>query len=163
MERATLDIVSLAALGYKSNALSSKSSFAEAYKTVFDLSLLGQMIAVIHQYIPVRSWLPLKVNRDFVNASAQIRNLLRDQIRGRKREIAEKGRTPDVVQKSRDLLTLMVEEKSSGAAPWTEDEMLNHVSTGKYTASSNLLTYFRSSYSISWLQVGIGILNLNAS
>jgi cytochrome P450 len=134
LEKATLDIVSLAALGYKSNALSSKSSFAEAYKKVFELPLLGQIVAVIHQYVPVRSWLPLRVNRDFVNASAQIRKLLRDQIRERKSAITEKGKTPDETRKSRDLLTLMVEEKSGGVAPWTEDEMLNHVSTGEAIA-----------------------------
>lgn len=127
-----MDIISLAALGYKSNALSSKSAFAEAYKKVFELPLLGQIIAAIHQYIPLRSWLPLKVNRDFVTANAQIRNRLKDQIRERKGAIAKKGRTPDMNQKSRDLLTLMVEEKSEGFAPWTEDEMLNHVSTRKF-------------------------------
>jgi cytochrome P450 len=131
LEKATLDIVSLAVLGYESNALSSKSSFAEAYKTVFELPLLGQMIAVIHQYVPVRSWLPLKVNREFVAASAQIRNLLREQIRERRVTISDKGKGPDTAQKSRDLLTLMVEEKSGGVAPWSEDEMLNHVSTGE--------------------------------
>ena len=131
LEKATLDIVSLAVLGYKSNALSSRSSFAEAYKKVFELPLLGQIIAVIHQYVPIRSWLPLRVNREFVSASAQIRNLLRDQIRERKFNIAEKWNTPDVTPKSRDLLTLMVEEKSGGVAPWSEDEMLNHVSTAR--------------------------------
>ena len=131
LEKATLDIVSLAVLGYKSNALSSRSSFAEAYKKVFELPLLGQIIAVIHQYVPIRSWLPLRVNREFVSASAQIRNLLRDQIRERKITIAEKWKMPDVTPKSRDLLTLMVEEKSGGVAPWSDDEMLNHVSVGQ--------------------------------
>jgi cytochrome P450 len=128
LEKATLDIVSLAVLGYKSNALSSKSSFAEAYKKVFELPLLGQIIAVIHQYVPVRTWLPLRVNREFVAASAQIRNLLREQIRERKIALAGKEKSA-VTQKSRDLLTLMVEEKAGGVAPWSEEEMLNHVST----------------------------------
>jgi cytochrome P450 len=138
LEKATLDIVSLAVLGYKSNALSSRSSFAEAYKKVFELPLLGQIIAVIHQYVPVRSWLPLRVNREFVAASAQIRNLLREQIRERKIAVVGKEKS-DVTQKSRDLLTLMVEEKAGGAAPWSEDEMLNHVSTEEFVRKPTCL------------------------
>lgn len=126
--RATLDIIGSSALGYELNSLSSYSRFAEAYHTIWEFPALGLLIAFVNQYISIRPWLPLKVNRDFVRANSDVRGLISDQIRKRKREILEQGDVIDGDGKQRDLLTLMIEEKSEGPEPWTEVEILNHVS-----------------------------------
>jgi cytochrome P450 len=128
LSKATLDIISLSALGHKLDSLSSYSRFAEAYHTIFEFPALGLLVAFINQYIPIRSWLPLKVNLDFVQANLDIRKFLRNQIRERKRQVLENS---DAVKgndgNKRDLLTLMIEEKSGGSDPWTEIEIRDHV------------------------------------
>jgi cytochrome P450 len=123
----TLDIIGHAALGYELNSLSTSSVFADCYDTVFSASLLGNLITVIHHFVPIRWALPIKVNRDFVNANATIRRLLREHIRRRKHEISinKEG----VVGEKHDLLTLMIKEKVDVVDPWSEDEILGHVST----------------------------------
>jgi cytochrome P450 len=128
LSKATLDIIGLSALGYKLESLSSYSRFAEAYRTIFEFPALGLLIAFINQYVSIRPWLPLKVNRDFVQANVDIRTLVRMHIRERKKQVLQldgfaKGNNGN----KRDLLTLMVEEKSGGPDPWTETEILDHV------------------------------------
>ena len=128
LSKATLDIIGISALGYKLESLSSYSRFAEAYRTIFEFPALGLLIAFINQYVSIRSWLPLKVNRDFVQANLDIRTLIRNHIRERQKYtlLSNDFRNGNGGNK-RDLLTLMVEEKSGGPDPWTETEILDHV------------------------------------
>jgi len=126
LSKTTLDIIGRAALGFELNSLSSGSTFAECYATIFELSTLAQIITVVHQYVPVRQWLPFRVNREFVHACAEIIHLLREHIRRRKQEVygSEKPSSADA---GRDLLTVMVEQGSKDRDAWTEDEMLGHL------------------------------------
>jgi hypothetical protein len=123
LAKTTLDVVGLAALGYQLKSLSSSSPLAECYQKIFELTTpLQILIAVIHQYVPVRRFLPLETNKVYVHANAVVRQTLREHIRGRRRDFQaglfklEKG--------GRDLLTLMIEESKDS---YSEDEMLGYV------------------------------------
>ncbi|TVY92874.1 Cytochrome P450 monooxygenase [Lachnellula willkommii] len=127
----TLDVIGLAVLGRELSALSVPSPFAEHYDTLFATSNVGNLIAVIHQAIPIRWALPIKVNRDFLHSRNQIRVLLLQHIRKRKEELAltHNASTQDQSNSgsSRDLLTLMIEEKLDVSDGWTEDDILGHL------------------------------------
>ncbi|OQU95832.1 hypothetical protein CLAIMM_01999 [Cladophialophora immunda] len=138
LAKTTLDIVGLAALGYQLDSLSKPSILAESYEKIFEcITPLQVLISTIHRFIPVRSWLPLKVNKEYVHANADVRTRLRQHIRQRKREFQE-GKILGEKQ-SRDLLTLMIEESKD---TWSEDEMLgyllNFMSAGHETTAGAL-------------------------
>ena len=124
LSKTTLDIVGLAALGYKLDSLSTSSPLAENYEKIFDCATpLQILISVLNQFVPIRSLLPLKTNKLYVKANAEIKRILRDHIRTRKTEFREgkiHGETA-----TRDLLTLMIEESKD---TWSEEEMLGYVS-----------------------------------
>ncbi|OCL03967.1 cytochrome P450 [Glonium stellatum] len=126
--KATLDIIGLVVLGVELNSLSSSSSFAECYGRILNQSPVGQAISALNMFLPVRKWLPLKANRDFVKANQEVRRLLREAIRERKREILEEEKTKSqfTVEGGRDLLTFMIYEKSQGENPWTDEDILGH-------------------------------------
>jgi len=134
-----LDIIGLTALGLELEQLSSAStctySFHEAYHTIFEQSVTRQVITLINMYIPLRSWLPLKANRRFVEANNDLRRMLRQIIKERTNEIAERERTASKTVDGRDLLTFMIEERSDN---WTDEEILGHVSCS-YDSTYNLL------------------------
>ena len=124
LAKTTLDVVGVAALGYNLDALSTSCSLAESYEKIFEcVTALQVLISVIHQYIPIRNFLPLKVNRDYVRANREVRRILREHIRLRKKEYRD-GKIHGE-KASRDLLTLMIEESQD---IWSEDEMLGFVS-----------------------------------
>jgi len=115
--------VGLAALGYELNSLSTSSALAESYEKIFEFATpLQILISVVHQYVPIRHLLPLEANQNFVRANEDVRRILRDHIRRRKREFRE-GLVHGE-KASRDLLTLMIEESKD---TWSEDEMLGYV------------------------------------
>ena len=128
LSKTTLDAIGLTALGAQFDNLVSPTEFALAFERVFGMetSIIAALMSAINIYFPIRGWLPIKVNRDYLNANWTIRRLLREHIRKRKIELASKGKAsePDA-----DLLALMIREKDGGVDPWTEDEMLNHVRT----------------------------------
>ncbi|KIW90897.1 uncharacterized protein Z519_08680 [Cladophialophora bantiana CBS 173.52] len=133
LSKTTLDVVGLAALGYELNSLSTPSQLATSYGKIFEFATpLQILISVVHQFVPIRQWLPLKTNQSFVQANATVRKILREHIRKRKSEFrkglikGEKG--------NRDLLTLMIEESKD---TWSEDEMLGYVVTALPTDVSS--------------------------
>lgn len=114
----------MAALGYELNSLSTSSELARSYETIFEcVSPLQVLISLANQYLPIRPWLPLKTNRDFVNANAVVRKILLQHIRERKQDFAQGKILGE--KANRDLLTLMIEESGD---VWSEDEMLGYVS-----------------------------------
>lgn len=146
LAKTTLDIVGVAALGYELNSLSSSSILAESYEKIFEfVTPLQILISLVHRYIPIRRWLPLKANRDYVNANLEVRQRLRQHIRQRKQEFRE-GKIRGE-KSSRDLLTLMIEESKD---TWSEDEMLGYVGASirireQFTNNLQLLN-FMSAY-----------------
>ncbi|OQV00112.1 hypothetical protein CLAIMM_05650 [Cladophialophora immunda] len=138
LSKTTLDVVGLAALGYELNSLSTPSLLATSYGKIFEFATpLQILISVVHQFVPIRQWLPLKTNQSFVQANATVRKILRDHIRKRKGEFRDglvKGE-----KANRDLLTLMIEESKD---TWSEDEMLgyllNFMSAGHETTAGAL-------------------------
>ncbi|KAH8808645.1 cytochrome P450 3A5 [Xylogone sp. PMI_703] len=134
----TLDIVGLAVLGTELKSLSSSSPLADSYQKIFEIvTPLQVLITVLNQYIPIRSWLPLEANRAYVRANGEVRRILREQIRLRRKEYQERKSTNE--KGSRDLLGLMIEETKD---TYTEEEMLgyllNFMSAGHETTSGAL-------------------------
>lgn len=99
-----------------------------SYEKIFECATPAQLlISFIHQYVPIRPFLPFKANRNYVNANAEVRRILREHIRQRKAEY-RRGEIHGE-KASRDLLTLMIEESQDA---WSEDEMLGYVSLSPY-------------------------------
>ncbi|RFU35026.1 hypothetical protein B7463_g1272, partial [Scytalidium lignicola] len=134
----TLDIVGLAVLGFKLKSLSSSSALADSYQKIFEIvTPLQILITVVNQYLPVRSWLPLEANKAYVRANGEVRRILREHIRRRRKEFRE-GQFKNE-KGSRDLLGLMIEESKDS---YTEEEMLgyllNFMSAGHETTAGAL-------------------------
>lgn len=124
LSKTTLDIIGVAALGYELNSLSTSSPLAKSYETVFEFATPMQiLINILHRYIPIRNWLPIKTNQDFIRANETTRRIIREQIRTRREEF-QKG-TLKGEKAGRDLLTLMIEESRDTLS---EDDMLGYVS-----------------------------------
>jgi cytochrome P450 len=129
-----LDIIGTTALGVEIGSLSApRSTFSTLYNTILDQPPMGQLISAINMFLPVRRWLPLKANLDFVHATVEVRRLLRELIRERRESIFGTKETKAEVQRqfteagSRDLLTFMIYERSEGENKWSEDDILGHV------------------------------------
>ncbi len=71
----------------------------------------------------------MELNRKYARAVAGIRTLLRGVYRQRVADMAAaKGELPSDKTASKDLLTFMLEARTSGEARWTESEIVDHVS-----------------------------------
>jgi cytochrome P450 len=122
----TLDIIGVAALGVNLDNLDTPTPFHEYYHQMFDPPPLGQALLALNAFIPVQ-WIPLQENRQFRRAKDMIRKLLREIIQQRIRTITKSDKAVDDSE-STDLLTYLVEEMCTMDTPWTEDELLGHVS-----------------------------------
>jgi cytochrome P450 len=129
-----LDTIGVIALGIELDTLSSTYpvGFRELYHTILNPSPMGQLVWVINSFIPIRSWLPLKANRQFVQANTDLRKMLRDIIQQRVRDLGD-GTLKKEMGESRDLLTYMLEEaeierEKTGEQVWTEEDITGHVS-----------------------------------
>jgi hypothetical protein len=123
LSKATLDIVGLACLGYELNSLSTSSPLAKCYEQMFEFATPVQIVInIIHRYIPIRPFLPLKANKTFVHATETTRAILREHIQLRRKEYRD-GKVHGE-KSSHNLLTLMI-EASRDTMP--EDEMLGYV------------------------------------
>ncbi len=131
----TLDIIGIFGLGIDLQNLSSDHSvFHECYHEVFDPPPAGLVLTTINAFIPIR-WLPVKPNRDFIRANGIVHSMLDDIIKQRIADVRtakgqskpEKGASEE--EKSKDLLTFMVEEKyfAADGDTWSEDDMLNQI------------------------------------
>ncbi|KAH8907658.1 cytochrome P450 [Coniochaeta sp. PMI_546] len=149
--RLTLDIIGVFGLGVDLQNLSSEHSiFHECYHEVFDPPPAGLVLTAINAFVPIR-WLPVKPNRDFIRANGIVHSMLGEIIKQRIVDVrtAKKRSKPDVEvsdEKSKDLLTFMVEEKyyAEDGDTWSEDDMLNQIlnfvaGAGHETTASSLV------------------------
>lgn len=127
--RATLNIIGLLTLGKELDDLNTTPSFHDCYDGIFNQSPLSSAITAINTFLPLRSWLPLEANRSFVRANEEVKRILREQIRQRKKEVAanEFEKDSSAIPISRDVLTYLLEATPSGQQQWTEDELLGYV------------------------------------
>ncbi|PHH80715.1 hypothetical protein CDD80_63 [Ophiocordyceps camponoti-rufipedis] len=102
----TLDIIGLAGMGVDFRNLETPSLFHQNMQRIFDLSPLGEVLMLMSAYVPIRL-LPLRENRTYKEALADIRRLLRELIRERVREMT----TPEGVlleTDRQDILSYMI-------------------------------------------------------
>ncbi|EXJ63356.1 uncharacterized protein A1O5_11677 [Cladophialophora psammophila CBS 110553] len=120
----TLDIITLACLGLRMHNMTEPSPFALAYAKVFENTPWSAIMHTLNVYIPIRKLVPVKANREFLQANQTVRDLLRQQIRNKRASLEGKEKAAIT---DKDLLALMIKERGQGAEIWTEDEMLGHV------------------------------------
>jgi cytochrome P450 len=133
--RLMLDIIGVFGLGVDLENLSSEHSvFHDCYHETFAPGPTGMALTAINAFVPIR-WLPVKANRDFIRANGIVHSILGNIVKQRIAEVQEARKQPDLHngtsgdEKSKDLLTYMVEEKyfGDGGDHWSEDDMLNQI------------------------------------
>ena len=149
--KTALDIVGHACLGVDLSELSagssSSSTFYHCYEQLLNLPPVGQLVFALNTLVPVRSWLPVKENRDFVHAMAEVRRLLMEQLREKKTEILGEGgiiKKDFLEQADADMLTYMVMEMGKQENLWTDDDILGHLLTimsGGHETTAGALTW----------------------
>jgi cytochrome P450 len=134
LSQTTLDIIGKASLGVDLGSLSTESStFHHLYDQLLNLPPIGAIVFLLNIFFPVRPWIPLKANRDFMHASSEVRRLLLETIRKRKTEVFANGNVrSDFAEEGegQDYLTFMIREKGVGKDKWSDEEILGHVSSG---------------------------------
>lgn len=131
----TLDIITLACLGLRMHNLTEPSPFALAYAKVFENTPWSASMHALNVYVPIRKILPVKSNREFLQANQAVKDLLRQQIRSKRAALAGKEKAAIT---DKDLLALMIKERGQGEDIWTEDEMLGHVSLQRLQLRMNV-------------------------
>jgi cytochrome P450 len=129
-----MDIIGITVLGIELDTLSSiyPLSFQELYGRLLHQSPVGQLIWLIHSFVPIRKYVPLEANRRFINARRDIRTMLREIVEKRKADLKDGTYKKDIGE-SRDLLTYILEElelrqQETGQEIWTVDDIVGHVS-----------------------------------
>ena len=131
-------MISLATLGIELESLYTTGlPFSELYRRIQDQDPAGITLSLINTFVPIR-WIPLKANRNFLDANKEVKQVLRETIRSRAIEVQNVeygGQLKDTMvqfteEGSQDLLTFMLYERGPGEDRWSEDEILGHVSTG---------------------------------
>ncbi|KAK3339913.1 cytochrome P450 [Lasiosphaeria hispida] len=137
----TLDIIAIATLGVELHNLEESTRFHECYQQVFNPAPVGQVLFVLDSILPVR-WIPIEANRQFKRATKELRELVREIVRQRVKDVTERGKGIINDTGRRDLLTYMIEETYTTDNPWDEDELMGHIlnmlSAGHETTASAL-------------------------
>ena len=132
--------------------LTERYTFHEAYRQFFTPGTVGKALLFANGFVPTR-WLPLQANRDFLDATGWLHDVLRGIIRDRYRDVRAAMASGEYESKdSRDLITFIVEESMPGgvAEGIKEDDFLGHVSLDDSLTSScviKLLLLNNSSWS----------------
>ncbi|CAK7197853.1 hypothetical protein SEUCBS139899_000503 [Sporothrix eucalyptigena] len=139
----TLDVVGIFVLGEDLHNFECRTEFQTCYESMFDLSTAGMLLAAVNLAVPIR-WIPLQANREFMDASKRLRQILTDMTEERIAAVeAKMGKqsSPTPI----DLLTYMVETKYLAKIPgdrWTKQELieqvLNFMATGHETTAGAL-------------------------
>ncbi|KAI1414337.1 cytochrome P450 [Hypoxylon sp. FL1857] len=133
LSKSTMDTIGVTVLGVELETLSSMYplGFQELYSRVLHQGAVGTLISVINAFIPVRSIIPLEANRRFIQATTDLRKMLRDIIQKRTADLSD-GTYKKEMGESRDLLTYMLEEaelrrQETGKEVWTVDDIIGHL------------------------------------
>ncbi|KAI2609244.1 cytochrome P450 [Hypoxylon sp. NC1633] len=154
--KSTMDTIGVTVLGIELDTLSSMypRSFQELYGQLLHQGALGQLISVVNAFVPIRNIVPLKANYDFIKASADLRQMLRDIIQKRAADLAD-GTFGREKGESRDLLTYMLEEaelrrQETGKEVWSVDDILGHMIGSKHQLTTSLLGHETTATTLTW-------------
>ncbi|KAL7625327.1 hypothetical protein AAE478_004543 [Parahypoxylon ruwenzoriense] len=133
LSKSTMDTIGVAVLGVELDTLSSiyPLGFQQLYGRLLHQGPLGQLISVVNAFVPIRSLVPLKANHRFIQATIDLRKMLRDIIEQRAADLAS-GNFNREKGESRDLLTYMLEEaelrrQETGKDVWSVDDIIGHL------------------------------------
>ncbi|KAL8377962.1 hypothetical protein RB595_008582 [Gaeumannomyces hyphopodioides] len=144
--KATIDIIGVTSLGIELRNLRSDTldlDFLQIYEKLLAPSYASALISFINVAVPVRRllWF-VPANREFVEATRELRAMLRRCIQDRVRDVAASEKQAGEPE-SRNLLTYMVEEMLTGGQPLTVDLMLEHLlnflAAGHETVASTMV------------------------
>lgn len=134
LAKSTMETIGMTVLGIDLKTLASTHSlgFQEVWSRLIHQEPLGYLIMLVNALVPIRKLTPLKANYRFLQASADLRSMLRGIIEKRKADLAD-GTFKEEIGESRDLLTYMLEDaalhqKETGKDVWSVDDIIGHVS-----------------------------------
>ncbi|KAF4825525.1 Cytochrome P450 monooxygenase FUM15 [Colletotrichum siamense] len=148
LRKATLDVFVIGSIGCDLESISlPEAHFYDVYERIIRQPAFGHIITFIDGHIPVRSWLPLKSNKMWLNDVALIRTMLLNCVGNRTMEMMREKRGLDGEKRSerRDILTFIMEDCQfeEGERLWTDEElleyMLNFIAGGHETTGSTLM------------------------
>ncbi|KAM0326282.1 hypothetical protein ACHAQA_006880 [Verticillium albo-atrum] len=129
-QKAALDILAIASIGYDLCSLSTaQSCFYEVYDRIIHQSRLGHIITFLDGHFPLRCWLPLTVNRQWLNDNKLIRQMLLGKLQMQKRKVLErKMQGQQTTGQARDLLSFILEDcQLAPGQEWDDQELLDFV------------------------------------
>ncbi|KAM0277815.1 hypothetical protein ACHAQH_005519 [Verticillium albo-atrum] len=131
-QKAALDILAIASIGYDLRSLSTTyACFYEVYDRIIHQPRLGHIITFLDGHFPLRSWLPLPLNRRWLNDNRLIRQMLLGKLQIQKRNFLQrKMRAQEgVVDQGRDLLSFILEDHQLAPTEgdWDDKELLDFV------------------------------------
>ncbi len=111
-------------------------NFIHHYHAIFNQSPTNTLLTFLNAFIPLR-WIPIELNRKHQQAVLDIRAMLRDVYRKRVIDMAAtKGQHISDRGTNTDVLTFMIQAIQSGEAQWTEEEIVDHVSSAPRCSAS---------------------------
>ncbi|KAF9873905.1 cytochrome P450 [Colletotrichum karsti] len=147
IRKATLDVFVIGSIGCDLESISlPEAHFADVYERIIRQPALGHVITFIDGHIPLRSWLPLKSNKMWLEDVNLIRTMLLNCVENRTMEMrSEKMGFFEKRPDRRDILTFILEDCQfeEGDREWTDKElleyMLNFIAGGHETTGSTLM------------------------
>lgn len=147
MHKLLLEMIVVIALGVELTQMESPSSmsFVEAYHNLLQPSRLSMILWFMNARFPLR-WLPLKINKTWLEANSTIQSMIKGVVHRRAEELRAIDRKREVgealIDTRRDITTFMLEESLFGKGELSESEIANGllelVSAGHDTSSSAL-------------------------
>lgn len=127
ISKSTLDIIGQAILGLELDGHSFARELAQYYHTIFSSTMISRIMLLLNTWVPIRQILPMRTNREYINANNMIKQILKKHVQERVHEIRNLhrggSRSP-----ARDILTLIIQEQLKSCDECNEDEIVDHVS-----------------------------------
>lgn len=135
ISRATLDIIGVAGMGQDFNAISDPTTeLYHTYKTIFQPSGQARMLGIISIFVPISllRLLPIKRNKQIVEASKSIRGVSRRLIQAKQQNMNEKEARFD-----KDILSVAIESGGFSEENLV-DQLMTFLAAGHETTSTSM-------------------------
>ncbi|PGH05276.1 hypothetical protein GX51_02997 [Blastomyces parvus] len=147
ISKTAFDIIGQAILGLELDRHPFASELESCYHTIFSSTTMSRAMLVLNVWVPIRRILPMRTNREYVNANIKIKQILKKHVQQRVHEItslqSQGLRPPD-----KDLLALIIQEQLKRCDECAEDEIVDHLRTflaaGLETVGTTLMWAFHA-------------------
>ncbi|EGE79609.2 cytochrome P450, variant [Blastomyces dermatitidis ER-3] len=147
ISKTALDIIGQAILGLELDGHPFASELGPCYHTIFSSTTMSRVMLVLNAWVPIRRLLPMRTNREYVNANTKIKQILKKHVQQQVHEIRSlqsEGSRPS----NKDLLALIIQEQLKRCGECAEDEIVDHLRTflaaGLETVGTTLMWAFHA-------------------